>query len=92
MRRVNKARVGQHYKDVNVAKKYKGTTEKQKLPTDYFIVKFEYGTSNEGYWNYEIMVLQLEDCVNVLKVLWPQMIVYFYSVIPVAMISKELMD
>ena len=72
MRRVNEARVGQHYKDVDAAKKYKGTTEKQNLLTDPFVVEFEYGASNEGYWNYERMVLQLEDCVDVVKVLWPQ--------------------
>jgi hypothetical protein len=33
IRRVNVARMGQHYKDVDAAKKYKGTTEKQKLPS-----------------------------------------------------------
>ena len=31
-----------------------------------------YGTANEGYWNYEHMILQLDDCVNILKCLCPQ--------------------
>jgi hypothetical protein len=35
-------------------------------------VKFEYAMSNERSWNYERMVLQLEDCVDVVKLLFPQ--------------------
>ena len=69
---VNDARVGEHYKDAEAAKKYKGGTLKGKLHTSPFIVEFEYGASNEGYWNYERMVLQLEDCIDVVKILWPQ--------------------
>ena len=37
-----------------------------------FFVKFEYGANKEGYWNYELMVLQLEDCVDMTKVLYSQ--------------------
>jgi hypothetical protein len=37
-----------------------------------FLFKFVYGASNEGYWNYDRMVLQLKDCVDVLKCLYPQ--------------------
>jgi hypothetical protein len=33
---------------------------------------FEYGASNEGYWCYEQMTLQLEYCLDVLKALHPQ--------------------
>jgi len=36
------------------------------------LFKFVYGASNEGYWNYDRMVLQLKDCVDVLKCLYPQ--------------------
>ena len=31
------------------------------------IRKLEYGNSKDGYWSYEDIVLQLEDCVDVLK-------------------------
>ncbi len=34
--------------------------------------EFDYGASNEGDWNYDRMVLQLESCVNVLNCLYPQ--------------------
>ena len=58
---MNTARVGQHYIDVDSAKKYKGMTEKQKLLTDPFIVEVEYGASNKGYWNYERISKELMD-------------------------------
>jgi hypothetical protein len=35
------------------------------------MVEFDYGANNEGYWSYDHMVLQLEDCVDCLKVLAP---------------------
>jgi hypothetical protein len=35
-------------------------------------VEFEYGANAEGYWVYEHMVLQVEDCVDCLKVLYPE--------------------
>ena len=34
--------------------------------------EFDYGASKEGYWNYDRMVLQLKDCFDVLKCLYPQ--------------------
>jgi hypothetical protein len=56
-----------------VAAKVKwGTSEKEDLPSSPFVFEFEYGASNEGYWCYGHMVLQLEDCVDCLKVLFPQ--------------------
>jgi len=42
------------------------------LRSSPFIVEFDYGANNEGYWSYDHMVLQLEDCVDCLKVLAPQ--------------------
>jgi hypothetical protein len=36
-----------------------------------FIKEFEYGSSNEGYWNYDHMVLQMEDCINLMTILYP---------------------
>ena len=37
-----------------------------------FVREFKYGANSEGYWSYQHMVLQLEDCVDVLKLLYPQ--------------------
>jgi hypothetical protein len=40
--------------------------------TSPFPREFECGQNPDGYWTYQHMVLQLEDCVNVLKVKYPQ--------------------
>jgi len=37
-----------------------------------FVVEFEFGINSEGYWCYDRMVLQLEDCVDVLKNVYPE--------------------
>ncbi len=42
-----------------------------------FVLKFEYGASGDGYWVYEHMVLQLEDCVNCCTVFYPEHNVLF---------------
>jgi hypothetical protein len=41
-------------------------TEKP-LERSPFVCTFEYGADSEGYWNYNHMVIQLEDCVDVLN-------------------------
>ena len=37
-----------------------------------FLKLFEYGENGEGYWNYNRMVIQFEDAVDVLRVMHPQ--------------------
>jgi len=58
--------------DKTAALSKKGSAIKGKLTISPFMKEFEYGSTGEGYWCYEHMVLQLKDCVNVLKVLYPQ--------------------
>ena len=29
-------------------------------------VPFDYGASKEGYWSYEHLIIQIEDCVDIL--------------------------
>ena len=36
-----------------------------------FYTEFEYGANKEGYWNYELTVLQLEDCTDYTSALYP---------------------
>jgi hypothetical protein len=45
-----------------------GTVGKKELKNSPFVVKFEYGANNEGYWPFDHMVLQLEVCIDCLKV------------------------
>ena len=69
---VNAIRLGQKYKDESAAIAKRGTSQKQPLTMSPFVLEFEYGASAEGYWMYKSMVLQLEDCANVVKTLYPQ--------------------
>ena len=69
MRQVNSLRMGQKCVDELAAAQGVGNTEKPELKSSPFVKEFEYGASNEGYWNYNHMVIQVEDCVDVLKVL-----------------------
>ncbi len=47
-------------------------TLKKALTDTLFVHYFEYGANGEGYWVYEHMVLQLEDCTDCLTVLYPE--------------------
>ena len=69
---VNEYRRGKEYKDKQAAYDTRRLTLKPDLTTTPFVREFEYGANSEGYWSYQHMVLQLEDCVDVLAVLFPQ--------------------
>ena len=45
---------------------------KAQLTKSPFVFEFDCGANLEGYWMYQHMVLQLEDCIDCLKVLYPQ--------------------
>ena len=68
---VNKKREGSIYSDEVAATTLQLKAEKPPLTTTPFTRQFKYGNNHEGYWSYHHMVLQLEDCVDVLKVLHP---------------------
>jgi hypothetical protein len=75
LERINAARASgqkQYYLDDNKAAITKlGTSKKPKLTSSPFTHMLEYGVNSEGYWNYDAMVLRLEDCIDYLKVLYP---------------------
>jgi hypothetical protein len=68
---INNYRNGKDYCDQKAAIKLRGTSKKQALTETPFVREFEYGQNSDGYWSYEHMVLQMEDCIDVLKVLYP---------------------
>jgi len=70
LQEVNATHVGKMYLDEKAATAVKATTSKPALTKSPFIREFEYGSSGEGYWTYQHMVLQLEDCVDVLKAIF----------------------
>jgi hypothetical protein len=47
-------------------------TVKPDLKSTPFLVIFDYGKNAEGYWTYDCMVLQLEDCHDVLDALYSE--------------------
>jgi hypothetical protein len=74
---VNFTRRGKKFTDEEAATKYRGNALKTDLLCSPFVFEFDYGASNGGYWNYDRMVIQLEDCIDVLKCLYPQYDILF---------------
>ncbi len=72
LEQVNRERRGEKYKDEEAAISKLRSAKKKDLPCSPFIKKIEYSTNNEGYWCYEWMVIQFEDCMDCLMVLYPQ--------------------
>ena len=91
---INAKRSNTQYTDVQAANKAGGCTDgfKKSLTKSPFVRQFEYGANINGYWNYNHMVLQLEDCVDVLKYLHGKiMTTSFCLTTQVAMISNKKM-
>jgi hypothetical protein len=74
---VNKKREGESYVDSSAATLKMGTDIKPVLKSSPFVKYLHYGINNEGYWSYEDMIIQLEDCVDCLLTLFPQFDYYF---------------
>ncbi len=72
--KVNKKREGTKYSDEDAAKKIRGnSSNKAGLTESPFVVEFEYGANNQGYWDYDHMIIQFEDCIDVVKTLYPEL-------------------
>jgi len=68
---INFFRDGKKYADESAAIAKQGSAYKKKFTESPFIFEFEYGAKGESYWTYEYMVLQLEDCADCLRALYP---------------------
>jgi hypothetical protein len=69
--RVNGVRRNQKYGDEEAAIYLLGSADKKDLVSSPFVRYLEYGKGKDGYWSYNHMVLQLEDCTDTFKVLFP---------------------
>jgi hypothetical protein len=69
---INEARRGQNYVDKEAAMAINGHAAKKDLKQSPFVVDFELGANNAGYWTYNHMAIQFEDCVDCIKVMYPQ--------------------
>ena len=70
LEKVNNYRKYQKYCDEKAAIERKGKIEKDKLTTTPFKRFMQYGNMSDGYWLYEDMIIQVEDCVDCLKALY----------------------
>ena len=69
---VNQKRLNENYLYAQSVIKKRGNAAKPPLSTSPFVLEFEYGINAQGYWSYEHMVMQLEDCIDCLTVLYPR--------------------
>ena len=69
---INKKHNGEKYCDKKAAIHLCGTDKKPVLTKSPLVCEFENGANNDGKWNYETMVEQLEDSINGVDYLCPQ--------------------
>jgi hypothetical protein len=67
------SRRGKKYVDEAAAIDVLNNAEKEDLKESPFVKYFELGANDEGYWGYNHMVLQLEDCADCLKAVHPHL-------------------
>ena len=68
---VNLQRRGKKYSDTEAANARLGCSTKQDLTSTPFVRSLDYGANTNGYWSYDHMVVQFEDCIDVLQYLHP---------------------
>jgi hypothetical protein len=61
---INDTRQGKDYVDSDAAIAVHGQAVKKEIKESPFVVSFELGANNEGYWTYNHMSIQFEDCVE----------------------------
>ena len=64
---INESRRGKNYVDVDAAMAIHGQAMKKDLKSSPFTIYFELGANNEGYWTFNHMAIQFEDCVDCLR-------------------------
>jgi len=69
---INNRREGKQYVDTEAATYLYGHPNKSKLTESPFVRYLNYGQGKDGYWTYRHMVLQLEDCNDCTKYMFPQ--------------------
>ena len=72
MEEINEGRQGQNYIDLDAAIAIHGQVGKKNLQESPFVVSVKLGANNKGYWTYNHMSIQFEDCVDCIKVIYPQ--------------------
>ena len=68
---INTYRQDRSYVETDAATFLNGSTKKQPLTESPFLRMLEHGQGKDGYWTYNHMVLQVEDVVDCMTVLFP---------------------
>jgi hypothetical protein len=68
---INEHQPGKKYTDKTAALEIIRCHNQKNLSKSPFVHYIEIGVNNEGWWDFNQMVLQLEDCVDCLKTLYP---------------------
>ena len=76
--KVNAYRKDKNYRDKDAATYIHGKAEKRPLDSTPFYRELQYGSNLDGYWCYEHMVLQLEDCIDVLQAIHGELYEYVF--------------
>jgi len=66
----DKRRRDGEYFDKVAAKEVYGDAKKKDLTESPFVRKLEYGSNKDGYWTGNHMIVQLEDCIDCLEVIY----------------------
>ena len=69
MKEINESRRRKDYFDTTAATAVNGHTKKTELTESPFLVTFEFG-GDRGYWTGNHMILQVEDCIDCLRILY----------------------
>jgi hypothetical protein len=69
---INFMRLNKKYVDEEAGIAVHGTAVKKPLEKSQFVIFFELGINNDGYWTYNHMACQFEDCIDCLETLYPQ--------------------
>lgn len=72
LRKINQTRQGKEYTDKEAAIRL-GCEDgiKRLMDKHPFVLEFGYGASSQGYWSHEHTIIQVEDVMDVLKILYP---------------------
>ena len=71
LNKVNKSCENSNYSDEAAAIMIYHNSKKPKLTLSPFLYKVDYGNNHNGYWPYDYMIIQLKDCIDILKYTHP---------------------
>jgi hypothetical protein len=88
LKEINELRRGKDYFDTTAATAVNGHTKKTELTESTFLVTFEFG-GEQGYWTDNHMILQVEDCINCLRIMYNDQYRYVFCLTTVVAMQKS---